>query len=286
MDRSREFALRFAPPGHFYSPHADLDQIEDNAHSLFHRPSPKDLPAIDLNVAAQLSLLSRFSQFYKELPWIDATQPSNRYHLANDFFGHGDGIILYCMMRAFRPRRIIEIGSGFSSAAMLDVVELFFDEHCDLRCIEPHPQRLRALLRPDDEGQRLIIMEQKLQDVCLDLFDGLAGNDFLFVDSSHVSKIGSDVNLIFFELLPRLHSGTIIHFHDIFYPFEYPKEWILEGRAWNEAYLLRAFLQFNPAFEVLFFNDFLHQCANAEIAAKLPATTCNPGGSLWLRKVC
>ena len=86
------------------------------------------------------------------------------------------------------------------------------------------------------------LVNVKLQDVDLKEFDKLKSGDVLFIDSTHVSKIGSDVNYLFFEILPRLHRGVYIHIHDIFYPFEYPKDWIDEGRAWNENYILRAFL--------------------------------------------
>jgi hypothetical protein len=108
----------------------------------------------------------------------------------------------------------------------------------------------------------------------------------LFIDSSHVAKTASDVNFEIFELLPRLKPSVIVHFHDIFYPFEYPHGWIFDiRRSWNEIYFLRAFLMYNSAFEILFFNDYF--------ACKFPHLTehgpshfrQNPGGGLWLRKL-
>ena len=280
-NRNLETALNFAPPGHFYSPHPDLAQIEADAERLFEKLRVDSLPGIDLNISGQLELLSQFEKFYAELPWSEAGAPPQRYQYRNDFFCYGDAVILYGMMRVFRPRRIIEIGSGFSSAAMLDVIELFLGGDCELVCIEPYAERLRARLRVGGE-KNLRIIERNLQDVGVAFFDGLESNDFLFVDSSHVSKIGSDLNRIVFELLPRLSPGVIVHFHDIFFPFEYPKSWILEGRAWNEAYLLRAFLQYNHTFKVLFFNSFMHQVREKEMLASLPLSRQNPGGSLWL----
>jgi hypothetical protein len=115
-------------------------------------------------------------------------------------------------------------------------------------------------------------------------FDVLMESDVLFVDSSHVVKVGSDVLDLFFRILPRLKSGVYIHFHDIFHPFEYPKEWIINGKAWNEAYLLRAFLQYNDSFEIVFFNTFLEFFHPGRFHRDMPLCMKNPGGSIWLRK--
>lgn len=284
MNRSVQAALEFAPPGHFYSPHPDLDEVEARAGELFGDEQQQAPPGIALNAPGQLALLGELARFHAELPWSDAAQPDWRYYYDNFFFCHGDAIALYSLMRHLRPRRIIEIGSGFSSAVMLDVMDRFADVRCELTCIEPYPERLRSRLRPGDET-RLTIIEQNLQAVPASRFDALEPGDFLFVDSSHVSKTGSDVNRVVFELLPRLQPGVLVHFHDIFYPFEYPKDWVLAGRAWNEAYLLRAFLQYNAGFEIILFNHFLHCCHAAEIRAALPLSVRNPGGSIWLRKV-
>jgi hypothetical protein len=127
-------------------------------------------------------------------------------------------------------------------------------------------------------------MTERIQDVSLKEFDALEENDILFIDSTHISKINSDVNFILFEILPRLKPGVYIHFHDIFFPFEYPITWAYEGRAWNEAYLLRAFLQYNSEFRVVAMNSFLHKFHLEHLAIKMPLCTMNPGGSIWLRK--
>ena len=127
---------------------------------------------------------------------------------------------------------------------------MFFDNEIQCTFIEPHPKLLKSLLKQGDL-ERIEIVPRPLQDVDLELFESLRANDILFIDSTHVAKIGSDVNRIFFEILPALATGVYVHFHDIFYPFEYPREWIYEGRAWNEAYMLRAFLMYNAASGVL-----------------------------------
>ena len=109
-------------------------------------------------------------------------------------------------------------------------------------------------------------------------------NDVLFIDSTHVSKVGSDVNYIFFEILPRLRSGVHIHFHDIFYPFEYPKEWVYEGRNWNEIYMLRAFLQYNSDFQITYFQHMMTQRHRAFFQERMPLSVKNLGGNIWLKR--
>jgi hypothetical protein len=139
-------------------------------------------------------------------------------------------------------------------------------------------------MKPGDET-RVTIVPSRLQDLDPDFFLQLEPNDILFIDSTHVSKVNSDVNCIFFEILPRLKSGVFIHFHDVFYPFEYVKEWVYEGRAWQELYLLRAFLQDNPLYQIVYFQDFLFRRHRRYFEDHLPQFLKNSGGNIWLRKV-
>jgi hypothetical protein len=129
-----------------------------------------------------------------------------------------------------------------------------------------------------------VILPAKVQSVDTQLFASLQANDMLLVDSTHVSKLRSDVNHVFFEILPVLGEGVLVHFHDIFWPFEYPKDSVSKGLAWNEAYLLRAFLQFNNSYEIVFFADYMHQRYKAWFEKHMPLFLRNPGGNFWLRK--
>ena len=111
-------------------------------------------------------------------------------------------------------------------------------------------------------------------------------SEVVLVDSSIqlVSKVGSDVNRIFSDILPRLALGVHVHFHDIFYPFEYPKDWIYAGRAWNEAYILKAFLQYNHLFKLILMNTFLHHFHQEFFSSNMPLCLKNTGGSIWIQK--
>src|SRR5215467_5151994 len=232
----------WVPPGHFYSPIPAITEVKINEEEIFEHP-PK-IRGIDLRENEQLDLLKRFSTFYSEQPFTAEPQPGRRYYFENPNYSYNDAIVLYCMMRHVKPRRMMEIGSGYSSCAMLDVNELFFDNSISCTFIDPYPQLLRDLLN-DSDHLRIQVIPRKVQDVDIQMFRELQSGDILFVDSSHVTKTGSDVNYIVFKILPLLREGVHVHFHDIFYPFEYPLDWVYEGRGWNEAYLVRAFLQYN-----------------------------------------
>lgn len=272
----------WVPPGHYYSPIPDRDEVRSREERIFSVPS--ELPGIDLNADGQLRLFSELAAFYGQMPFTGEKKAGLRYYFDNIAFCHTDAVILYSMLRWLRPKRLIEVGSGFSSAVALDTNDLFLDSSVDFTFIEPFPERLLDLLSEKDR-ERTALIQKPLQDVDLSLFRKLKAGDVLFIDSTHVSKTGSDVNYIFFEVLPALEPGVWIHFHDIMYPFEYPKEWIYEGRAWNEAYMLRAFLQYNGAYRIRFFNTYLHKFHRGIFEKKMPVCLKNTGGSIWMEKL-
>lgn len=267
----------------FYSPIPSVSDLKRDEARIFDL-SQRELPGVDLNVAGQLQLLDVLSQYYPELPFADQPRPDLRYFYQNNLYSYGDAIFLFGMIRHARPARIVEIGSGYSSCVMLDTNERFFDNRIALTFIEPHAARLRSRLK-DGDLQRTRIITQPVQQVDLSLFDELAAGDILFVDSSHVAKAGSDVNHILFELLPRLPAGVFVHFHDLFFPFQYPQEWIAEGRFWNEAYMLRSFLQYNSAWRVAAWNQYLGRFYPERLQASMPLCLKNIGGSLWLERL-
>jgi predicted O-methyltransferase YrrM len=268
-------------PGHFYSPIPSLEEVRSREAELF-GPPPPSLPGIDLRGEQQIALIKELARFYDELPFPRTQSPDSRYWFENWAYSYADAIFLYSMLRHLKPRRVIEVGSGFSSAAMLDTAERWLPE-TSFTFIDPDTSTLDALLRPGDR-ERVKIIRAKLQDVPLTTFDTLEANDILFIDSTHVSKTGSDVNRILFDIVPRLAPGVHVHFHDVFYPFEYPKEWVYEGRAWNEDYILRAFLEFNDAFDIVLFGTWLGRFHRELLAELMPLTLENPGGSLWLTR--
>lgn len=275
-------ASGFVPPGHFYSPVPSLPEIERDEASIFGEV-PRTIAGIDLREPEQIALLEQLARYYRDIPFPAQKNAGSRYYFENPSYSYSDAVFLHCMIRHLEPRRIVEVGSGFSSCAMLDTNDRFFGGSIALTFIDPYPQALEELIKPEDRG-RIRIVPQRLQDVELREFAALQTNDILFIDSTHVSKVGSDVNRIFATILPSLAQGVYIHIHDVFYPFEYPKEWVYAGRAWNELYMLRAFLQYNREFRIVLMNNFLERFHHPLIEATLPLCLKNPGGSIWLRR--
>lgn len=243
-------------PVHFYEPIPDTRKLKKD---LWGKKSK--LPGININEGGQIELLrsfiSKFKKEYEEIP-KSKTKADHQYYRDNDEYASPDGEILWCMIRHFKPKNMIEIGSGNSTYLSAETLLKNKKEHginSVLVAIEPYPNET---LRKGFPGLSKLITSG-VQEVSLQEFEKLKENDILFIDSSHVLKIGSDVQYEYLEILPRLNKGVIVHIHDIFLPAEYPKEWVMkEHRFWNEQYLLQAFLAFNKNFEVLWAGSYMH----------------------------
>lgn len=275
--------LDFAP-GHYYSPIADTKDIANRKQMVF--DIPNEIKGIDLNEAGQLETIKKMVPFYNEHPFPEHKKEGQRYYFQNRYYSYSDALFLYYIIRQNQPKNIIEVGSGFSSAVMLDTNDKFFNGSIKHTFIEPYPARLYSLLSEKDKTNTTI-HEKTIQSIDLATFDKLEANDILFIDSTHVSKVGSDVNRIIFDILPRLKKGVLIHFHDIFYPFEYPESWVLgwKGFGWNETYLLKSFMMHNPDFKIELFNTYLEHFHENWFKENMPQCLLNKGGSIWIRKV-
>ena len=271
----------FFNAGHYYSPiphREDIKQLKNKNDS----PKPQ-LPDINLNREKQKKILNDYIQFYKDLPFPENKKENFRYFYNNDYFGYSDAIFLFSFLLKNKPKKIIEIGSGFSSAVILDTIENFFPKRPDVIFIEPNSGRLNNLIFEKDRNNFKLI-NKKLQETSIDMFSQLKTGDLLFIDSSHVIKYGSDLQTLFFNILPFLPEGVFVHFHDIFYPFEYPYEWLKKGIYWNEIYFLRAFLSYNYNWEIYFFNTYVSNEFEDIISKNMPQCLQNKGGSLYIQK--
>jgi len=281
--RDRQAPVLFVPPGHYYSPIPDPADAGQHLARLEARGFPEALPGIALDRAAMVALWKRLVPLMEDAPFPEEETPGFRYWRANSGYDWGDACVLHAMLRLLRPKRLIEIGCGWSSACTLDTIDRYLNGACETTFIDPYPDRLRRVLRAEETGA--VILEQRVQDVPPEIFDVLEAGDVLFIDSTHVLKTGSDVCFELFEILPRLKPGVVVHVHDMFWPFEYPRSWAVEeSRAWNEAYALRAYLTDNPHWEFLVFNDYLAKVEQPLMAATHPWFGRNTGCALWLRR--
>jgi len=273
------------PNGHFYSPVVDPEEALARAGWLW-PAKPPVLAGIDFNDAYHHHVLgSLFPQYFGAYDYPEqgaADEELIGYYTQNSQFSWLDGRSLFVLLQAWKPKRLIEIGSGYSTLLAADVNRRFLGGTCQISCIEPYP---RPFLRDPRFGISLI--EKKVQDVSLDTYDALEAGDILFIDSSHVCKTGSDVNFLYFEVLPRLKQGVLIHVHDIFLPHEYPRKWVIdENRSWNEQYLLRALLMDSRAYKVLYGSMYAFSKFPEEVRKALahPRGLAFGGGSLWIEK--
>lgn len=281
--RNRVAMLAEFDAGHYYSPVVDPEALAASGFTVDRDLPEAALAGLTIEPDRMLAFWEAQLPAMREAGFPAHRSPGRRYYAVNDVYSWGDAFVLAAMIAAHRPARILEIGSGFSSACMLDLVDAMALP-TEFTFIEPYADRLKSLLSTADR-RRCTLHEVPVQATSSDLYGALGAGDILFIDSTHVSKAGSDVNFELFEILPRLAPGVIVHFHDVFYPFEYPDDWIFnQRRSWNELYILRAFLMFNPQFEILFFNDYFGRKHAAHARATLPQFLENPGGGLWLRK--
>ena len=259
----------YVAPGHFYSP---LTSSTDINRAL----SWAEEPTIDLSESHQVALASELR------PILVKPSPGPRYVAENSMYGPGDAAVYRAMLHHLEPARIIEVGSGYSTAVALD--ESDSDDplsEFEITCIEPFPERLFGLLTESDRD-RVTVLQKPVQDVALEIYEELGPGDILFIDSTHVVKAGSDVVWLFLQVLPRLARGVAVHVHDVFWPFEYPTQWLREHRDWTEIYMLHAFLMGNSCWEIMLFSSWLWRCHPELVPESLSR---QEPGSIWLRRV-
>jgi len=271
-------------PVHFYQPIPDTRTLEES--NWF---SKSKLVGIEMNEEGQKRILTQFTASYqKEYQELSLfkTSAAHEFYIDNGTFESVDAEVLYCMIRHFKPKKVIEIGSGNSTylsahAVMKNKNDTGADDQ--FIAIEPFPN---GNIKNGIPGLTQLI-EQRLEQIDPGLFSDLQENDLLFIDSSHVLKIGSDVQKFYLDILPRLRKGVLIHIHDIFLPAEYPKEVIMKRlRFWTEQYLLQAFLAFNESYNVLWASSYMHLNHPDLLEKAFPSYNRDTRwpGSFWIQK--
>lgn len=253
-------------PNHYYWPVPDFRELEAREW-----PAEEEPVGLDLAFDRQLDFLQTVVPQYQS-EWQSDSGPffSVGYNYGNGFFETVDAEMAYCLVRHYKPRRIVEVGGGYSSrvmAAALDLNLKLDGVRGELVTIDPNPDRFPKKALSD----RVHLITQTVQNVDLDVFLSLQSGDFLFLDSSHVVGIGSDVVREYLEIVPRVAAGVLIHAHDIFIPADYPREAVLHNLAfWSEQYLLQAMLMFSPQFEVLWGSSCMQSRATADLEKAFP----------------
>jgi predicted O-methyltransferase YrrM len=270
------------PPGHFYSPLLDLETSPKDVDYLPH-DGEESWEQVNLHPTDQRDLYLELLSSETRHPFPEKSAPGWLYHFQNGWFPLADAFLLSGLIQREKPQRIIEVGSGFSTAVMLDTLGRM-NSQCSITCVEPYPERLEQLLGPQCI-KKITLHRQIVQTLPLEQFDTLEAGDFLFIDSSHVAKVGSDVSFLLLRVIPRLNPGVWIHIHDMFFPVSYPMEWIKMGRAWNESLILRALLINNPTLKIRAFNSFAATRFPEVFEKQFPEFLNHGGGSFWMQRI-
>ncbi|HWD87513.1 MAG TPA: class I SAM-dependent methyltransferase [Mucilaginibacter sp.] len=269
---------------HYYEP-----LIHPKKHLKKSLRDDRILPGIDMNIQEQLNILAAFDYNHELLEFpVNESKDSGdvTFFYNNGFYQAGDAEYLYNMVRHFKPKKIIEIGSGNSTLMAKNAIDKNKTDNknyqCEHICIEPYEM-------PWLETKNVKVIRKKVEDIDVTFFEQLEPNDILFIDSSHMIRPQGDVLFEYLEILPVLKAGVIIHIHDIFTPKDYPDEWVFTKRLlWNEQYLLEAFLSFNNMFKIIGATNYLSHHYSSEFAAKCPVFAQQPdkeAQAFWMKRV-
>lgn len=235
-------------PVHFYSPIPDLRELEQHPYILERESA---LPGIRMNDAAQLDFMQEVIARYKsecDFPSHPTGQPGEYYSLSG-YFDYGSAVAMHSLIRHLQPKKIIEVGAGYSTRVIANAVHLNTPAEypAEIVAIDPYPNEERFAGMPAE----VQLLARKVEDVEVAFLTRLQANDILSIDSSHAIRTGGNVTFLYLEVLPRLAPGVFVHIHDIFLPYEYPKHFFERRHFWNEQYLLQAFLIGNADFDVV-----------------------------------
>jgi hypothetical protein len=231
------------------------DVVESGPTSLVPRLPPADdpiwtrrseMPGVDLDLEKQIDFMEReLAAYASEFVW---NVRGDGYLMWNGLYQAGDAEMLYAMVRHLKPPRFLEIGSGHSTTITAAALrENAREGHStEFVSVDPEPRI------PVDEVAELTAVERvDCRDVPFERFLELRDGDVLFIDTSHVVKLGSEVNWLVLEVLPRLNPGVWVHIHDIHLPYEYPRLTFEYGDLMNEQYLVHALLIGDPRWEIV-----------------------------------
>jgi hypothetical protein len=270
---------------HYYEPIPEYESVPPSYFEVRH-----DSPGVTLDLDVIQRVMQSLAAYGPECKWPEEPPGAGGYFAGNPSFGYSSAAILHAMVRWTGARKVLEIGGGYSSLISVEALKMNFSGgNFKFICVEPFPNDLvKGLIRENPGPCELIA--KNAEELNPEFYLQLQENDILFIDSSHVAKLNSDVNFLYLNVLPKLHKDTVIHIHDIYYPYEYPKEHFYGPKKifWNEQYLLSAFLTNNPNFEIIFPGYHLQKDFGAEFQAAFPHYDPQKHrltSSFWIRKV-
>jgi ABC-type transporter Mla MlaB component len=244
----------------------------------------RQLPSIDFREPAALEMIVRLKPYAAELDAIPYKRPETdpNFWFENGSYTDFDAAALYAILRHNRPKNYVELGCGFSSyISSLALSKNIAEGHpCDAVYADPMPRRDMDKLLFTGE-----LLRQRVQDLTSALFQKLEAGDVLFIDTSHVLKVQSDVVCELLEILPSLKTGVIIHIHDVFSPYDYPTDWVKKKirLPCNEQYGVECLLSGGQNYRVLLPLYLLWREHRSELQKLFPRGQERPHG-FWFIK--
>jgi predicted O-methyltransferase YrrM len=272
-------------PTGFYFPIPDTDALNERIWT-----EPSEMHGIDMRLEAQAELLQELMKGpldeYHQLP--EEPRADRSIYTRKGGFGMFDGALLYGMIRKHKPKRILEVGCGQSTLLSRIALRRNREENPEqagkLTSIDPYPRDYLSNI----EDKYTEMVKSKVEELPFSTFEALEAGDILFIDSSHTVHIGGDTVFEILEILPRLQVGVLVHIHDICFPFNYPKSFVVDRQNfWAEQYLLQAFLAFNSAFQVRWSLTYMQAYRQEALADAF--SYYQPGlrnmGSAWIERI-
>jgi hypothetical protein len=260
----------------YYEPQFNFNKIKKKLSDN------RNLPGIEFNLNKQLKNLS-YLTYANELIQLNLEKKSHNYEfeIQNKFFEHGDAEIYYQIIRYFKPKKILEVGSGYSTLIALEAIKKNQETNqvcCDITCVEPYENNWLNKLN-------IKILRKRIEEIKEDYYLSLKSGDILFIDSSHIIRPEGDVLKIYLEILPNLNKGVIVHIHDIYTPKNYLEKIIVkENKFWNEQYLVEALMMNADKYEIYLLLNYLKNNAYRKLKDTCPYLQINSEpSSLYLK---
>ncbi|KAI8114409.1 hypothetical protein M9434_002533 [Picochlorum sp. BPE23] len=276
-------------PVHYYSPIPNLDNLTGISYVDTAQSKPEAFDGLDAHFPQIFRLLEICSELKKEFDdflYGSEGLQAHEFFLSNPNQHPVDAALLYCIIRSIKPKNILEVGMGYSTMISHRALEVNSREGSSghLMVVEPFPEEnfQKAVI----QGLRNItVIQEMAQHLPMDLFSKLGSGDILFIDSSHVVKMGSDCLHLFLHILPNLCPGVIVHVHDVFLPYEYPKAWITKHRFWNEQYFLHALMANSKKYKVIMPTAYMNMHFRPQVQGMLSRNIDGIPGSFWIESV-
>ncbi|MEM1170388.1 MAG: class I SAM-dependent methyltransferase [Cyanobacteria bacterium P01_H01_bin.35] len=266
-------------PARFYSEIPTVEEVENSFEYRDTKKGPFHSPQV-FNQENIINFLEEIQTYAEEFnpPLSGNIENPNSFFWKNPAFSFSDAMAYYCIVRHFKPKQILEVGSGYSTLVANEALKK--NGYGKIVIIEPYPKQFLYQLDTVET-----IITKFVQDIPVSEFVELLGEgDIFFIDSTHTVKNGSDCLYLYLKIMPEINNNVLVHTHDVRLPFPYNQKDLIEKNiTWTEQYLLYAYLLDNPKVEVVFSSMFLHKFFPKQAEMFMRGKYKEGGASIWYK---